>query len=179
MKTYIAFLRGINVGGHRRLPMQELRNLLESLNYKEVKTYIQSGNAVFNVSNKKHNKIEQEIKDAILKRFEYDVPVLVKTPSEIKSILSNCPFSEEKKINSHFILLHTQPLEEEINMFKIINYPNEEIFLKSKCVYLFCNKGYHKAKCNNNFIEKKLKVSATARNYRTISKILEIANTKN
>ena len=88
MNTYIAFLRGINVGGHKKILMQDLRNLL-SKHFKDVKTYIQSGNVIFKSLEEDKNKLENIIKNLILKQFKFDITVLVKTPFEIKTILLN------------------------------------------------------------------------------------------
>lgn len=176
MITYIAFLRGINVGGHKKILMQELRDLL-SKHFKEVKTYIQSGNVVFKSSEEDKNKLEIEIKNALLKHFKFDVPVLVKTVDEIENILFNCPFSEEKKEKSYFTLLQTKPLKENVELINTITYPNEEFKVINDCIYFFSSVGYGNVKFNNNLFEKKLKVSATSRNYRTLIKVLNL--TKN
>jgi len=173
MKTYIVLLRGINVGGHKKILMKELSLLFESLGFKNVKTYIQSGNVVFKAL--ELNTIAQEIEDAIHSKFGWEVPVLLKTPSEINTILKDCPFSEEKKVKSYFILLETNPLPEDLLETSKLSSPNEEFFITNSCVYIYYELGAGKGKLGTNFFERKLKSKATARNYRTIAKLLELS----
>ena len=176
MITYIALLRGINVGGHKKILMADLRILFEKLGYENVQTYIQSGNVVFKSIEENTEDLESKIKVQILEQYGFEVSVLVKTHSEIKNILSYCPFSEDKKVKSYFIILHSIPDEELVESTQEIKYPNEEFHITNSCVYIYYSLGSGKAKCGTNFFEKKLKVSATARNYNTIKKLVSISN---
>tara|TARA_R110002049_G_scaffold279949_3_gene459164 strand:+ start:23665 stop:24201 length:537 start_codon:yes stop_codon:yes gene_type:complete len=174
MKTYIALLRGINVSGQKKVPMVELRDLLSKLGLENVQTYIQSGNVVFQSSEESKNKLEDIIQKAIANYFGFEVPILVKTSKEIQNILDHCPFSEAKKENSYFTLLHSIPKIELIDSTSKVNYPNETFHITETCVYFYSSMGYGKAKCNNNFFERKLKVTATTRNYKTMIKLLSL-----
>ncbi len=173
MKTYIALLRGINVGGHKKLKMADLKILFEVLGFADVTTYIQSGNVVF--SAKEGNGLAEMISNEIEKQFGWEVPVLVKTADAIAQILKDCPFEEEKKVEAYFMLLASPPKKEFMEAVSEISYPNEEFVLSPECVYIFFGKGAGNAKLNNNFFEKKLKVAATTRNYRTLAKLVELA----
>lgn len=177
MNTYIALLRGINVGGHKKTPMAELRSLLEKKGFKDVKTYIQSGNVIFKSSMEDTSEIEDLIKKSILDYFEFEVPILVRTNVEIQSILDDCPFTEDEKIKSYFSLLKSIPNQHLIEEVQHIKYPNEKFEITPNCIYFYSSTGYGKAKYSNNFFEKKLKVSMTARNYRTMMKLLEMSTT--
>ena len=174
MKTYIALLRGINVSGHKKILMADLRLLLEKSGLQNVQTYIQSGNVVFSSSEKKKD-LETIIYKAILKKYGWEVPILVKTASEIKKILNDCPFPQVKKEKSYFVLLQSIPTSENISITESISYPNEEFVITNSCVYLFSELGAAKAKLSTNLFERKLKVRATARNYRTMVKLLSLA----
>ncbi len=176
MNIYIALLRGINVGGQKKVPMVELCELLLRAGFKNVKTYIQSGNVIFQSSEENIQKLEHEIRSAILKHFGFEVPVLVKTPTDFQNILKNCPFPDEQKVNSYFVLLFSKPREEAVEAVKSISYPNETFVITDACVYLHCATGYGKAKLNNNVLERKLKTTATARNYKTMIKLLALAS---
>ena len=169
-------MRGINVGGHKKILMADLRDFLENLNLKNVQTYIQSGNIVFQSSELNSTSLETLIENQILKQYGFDVPVLVKIQQELKSIFDSCPFSEDKKVNSYFMLLLTSPKEELIEEMSLINYPNEEFYITKNCIYFYCSIGYGRTKFNSNFFEKKLKVTATARNYKTMAKLIELAS---
>ena len=174
MKTYIALLRGINVSGQKKVPMAELRKLLSDLGLINVQTYIQSGNVIFQSSEKNRSTLEHLIQKAIAYHFGFEVPILVRMEREIKSILDACPFSKEKKENGYFTLLHSAPDEGLVKETNSISYPNEEFHISDTCVYFFSSIGYGNAKCNNNFFERKLKVDATTRNYKTMVKLLSL-----
>lgn len=176
MKTYIALLRGINVGGHKKILMADLKALFEGLNFKDVKTYIQSGNVVF--SSEEKQDFEGIIANAIEAKYGFIVPILVKKASEMNKIIEKCPFFDEKLKNSYFILLQEKPSLTNIDLTVALasSYPNEEFIIMDDCVYIFYSEGAGKAKMGINFFEKKLKVSATARNYRTMVKLIDMAS---
>ena len=181
MQVYIAFLRGVNVGGHKKVPMAKLREILKEAGLHEVKTYIQSGNIVFKSEVNSVSELEQIIQKSIADNFGFIVPTLVKLINEVESIIHDNPFTALEYLESnkvYFILLFKTPLTEQVLSFETINYPNEAFKILNNCVYLLCKNGYGKAKLNNNLIEGKLKVSATARNYRTMQKLLELATYK-
>lgn len=174
MTTHIALLRGINVSGQKKILMADLRALFEVLGFSNVRTYIQSGNVIFQTSETKN--LSEKISEAIKERYGWDVPVLVKTSTELQSILKASPFNSEKLKQSYFTLLSEAPSEENINQIKDLDYPNEEFHIIKNCVYLFYKNGAGRAKLGANLIERKLEVNATARNYRTLTKLIELAN---
>ncbi|WP_027077096.1 DUF1697 domain-containing protein [Maribacter antarcticus] len=179
MQTYIAFLRGINVGGRNKMPMLALRQALESFGFKNVRTYIQSGNVVFEAGLSSTNVIITLIEKTIQDTFGCSVPVLVMTAAKLESVLSQSPYNHETQISSnksYFVLLFETPRQELLKIFKALTYPNEQFQVSDACVYLLCLNGYGKAKLNNNVIETKLKVVATARNYRTMQKVLALVD---
>jgi len=175
MKTYIVLLRGINVGGHKKVPMAELRELLSNSGFLNVQTYIQSGNVILESPDDNAQNIEDIIKKAIIDHFGFEVSILVRTRQELQTVFDNCPFSEEKKINSYFMILHTIPEKNLIESVSHISYPNEEFVISDTCIYFYCSIGYGNAKFNGNLFERKLKTPATTRNYRTMVKLLSLS----
>lgn len=175
MTTYIALLRGINVSGQKKIPMADLRELLKSSGLFKVQTYIQSGNVIFQSEEKNISKLESKIHQAIENRFGFEVPILIKTNEELQGIFKACPFSEEKKMNSYFMLLYNKPDKNLVENLTEINHPDEEIVITNMCIYFFSGLGYGRTKYNNNFFEKKLKVTATARNYKTMVKLIAMS----
>ena len=175
MKTYIVLLKGINVGGHKKVPMAALRELLSKSGFESVQTYIQSGNVILKSSEKNTLKIEETIKNAILDHFGFEVSVLVMTRLDLKRIFDDCPFSEDKKKASYFLMLHDAPDEALIKVASEKIYEGEEYVIISDCIYFFCAKGYGQAKFNVNFFERKLETFATARNYNTMVKLLSLS----
>ncbi|MEZ4792559.1 MAG: DUF1697 domain-containing protein [Gelidibacter sp.] len=176
MPTYIALLKGINVGGHKKVPMADLRELLSKSGFENVQTYIQSGNVILQSSEKNTQIIEITIEKSILGFFGFEVSVLVMTRSDLERIFNDCPFSEVKKKASHFMMLHDTPDEDLIKIASEKEYEGEEYQIINDCIYFYCEKGIGKAKFNANFFERQLKTFATARNYNTMVKLLSLSS---
>ena len=176
MKIYIALLRGINVAGQKKIPMAALRDILAKTGLKNVKTYIQSGNVIFESAETDSRQLEDKIHNAIKTHFGFQVPILIKTNTELQQIFDACPFPEEKKINSYFTPLFTAPEKSQMEDLSKITHPNEAFIVTSNCIYFYCSTGYGRAKYNNNFFERKLKTTATARNYKTMLKLLAMSS---
>ncbi len=175
MTKYIALLRGINVSGQKKIPMAELRELFTKVGLENVQTYIQSGNVIFESLEKSKAALEPILHEAIKSHFGFDVPVLVLKPEELKQIFDNSPFRQEEKEKSYFMMLYSKADEALVEELSKISYPNESFLIKDTAIYFYCSTGYGKAKCSNNFFERKLKVVATARNYRTMVKLLSLS----
>ncbi|OUR94541.1 hypothetical protein A9Q87_02590 [Flavobacteriales bacterium 34_180_T64] len=175
MKTYIALLKGINVGGHKKVPMAELRELLSENGLENVQTYIQSGNVIFQSSEVNFQKLENSIQMSIIDQFGFEVAVVVKTRAQLKQIFDDCPFSEEKKKTSYFTMLHDVP---NIDLVKVASekvYEGEYYEIIRDCIYFYCAKGYGQAKFNMSLFERKLKTFGTSRNYNTMIKLLAMS----
>jgi uncharacterized protein (DUF1697 family) len=175
MKTYIVLLKGINVGGHKKVPMVELREVLAKSGFENVQTYIQSGNVIFKSSKKSIQKLEKKINESIQSYFGFDVSIIVKTPKDLQRIFNVCPFSEEKKKKSYFTILHSIPNAELVEVASEKVYEGEEYYIINDCIYYFCEKGYGQAKFNMNLFERKLKTASTSRNYNTMVKLLTLS----
>ncbi|WP_242202194.1 DUF1697 domain-containing protein [Aestuariivivens insulae] len=175
MQTYIALLRGINVSGQKKVPMAELRELLSGLGFQKVQTYIQSGNVIFQASETDIPTLELKIHQAIKNHFGFEVPILIKTPKELQHIFDVCPFEGQKKENSYFMLLYAQPNASLVETVMELSNDNESFVITNHCVYFFSALGYGRTKFSNNFFEQKLKVTATARNYKTMLKLIAMS----
>nr|WP_072764804.1 DUF1697 domain-containing protein [Arenibacter nanhaiticus] len=178
MPIFVAFLRGINVSGQKKIKMAKLRQLLEDSGFLNVKSYLQSGNIVFEFQGVAIAFIEVKIKDAIESSFGFEVEVLVKTLSQLTEIVKNWPFEKEggaglKK--NYFVLLNTEPNPGLAQELSAESFPNEQFLIADQCIYLKCHNGYGRAKCNNNFFERKLKLIATTRNFTTMERLLALA----
>jgi len=175
MQQYIALLRGINVGGHQKIPMATLRQLLGGLGYKDVKSYIQSGNIIFQ-SDKKQTEIQiaDIISTGILEEFGFEVPVLVKTAEDFKEAEKANPFSTEPIETLHLTFLSEIPKLEDIAILEHSSFAPDRFIIQEATAYLNIPGKYHKTKISNAFFEKKLNVTATTRNYKTILKIISL-----
>lgn len=154
--------------------MADLKSLYESLGYQNVRTYIQSGNVVFNCTEADVSKLIASIEKKNLETYDFEVLILVLTPKEIEDALNNNPFEEKEK--TYFTFLANEPEQEKIDQLKKVDYSPEQYLIKGEVIYVYPPNGYGKTKLNNNFFEKKLKVSATTRNWKTTNKLLEMAS---
>jgi uncharacterized protein (DUF1697 family) len=182
MITYIAILRGINVSGKRIIKMDALKKMLTELNFENVRTYIQSGNIVFEAQNTNANQLEKTLSEEIKKQFGFDVPVIVLDIDELKSIITKNPFINNKTIDPlhlHITFLNEEPVKAIAAKIPVTDYLPDEFLVIGKAVYLHCPNGYGNTKLNNTFFENKLKVSATTRNWKTTCQLLKIAETSN
>ena len=175
MAAYISLLRGINVSGQKKIKMDELKKLYDSLGFKKVQTYIQSGNVVFECPDASIPKIAERIGKKIKESFGFDVAVLIRTKEEFKKIIRNNPFS--KKENNSLYVIFLSDTASDLPMAELNNAKSksEEFFISGREIYLSCPGGYGKTKLSNNFFERKLKLSATTRNWKTVNKLMEIA----
>ncbi|MBT8272345.1 MAG: DUF1697 domain-containing protein [Bacteroidia bacterium] len=178
MNTFIALLRGINVGGHKKVPMADLRSLIEKLGLKNVRTYIQTGNIFFETVESDRVKLTLLIENGIKDHFRFEVPVIIKTSKEIDAIIKACPFPEAKKMKSYFSIFSKKPDKQLIEESNKISYPGEEFVITPYAVYFFCAAGYGRVKFNMNYFERKLKVASTTRNYKTMMKLLSLSEDK-
>jgi uncharacterized protein (DUF1697 family) len=174
MPVYISLLRGINVSGQKKILMPELKALYEDLGFSNVKTYIQSGNIVFEYQETEAKELQQMIFNQIVTNYAFDVPNLILTPKEIESALKNNPYFNIEK--PYFTFLSELPSKENIDELNNHSFENEFYELKGKVIYSHYPNGVGKAKMTLNFFEKKLKVSATTRNLNTTKKLLEMVS---
>ena len=179
MNRYIAILRGINVGGKRKILMADLRALFEKMPFSAVSTYIQSGNVLFDYSgNASIAELETQIKEAIDHTYGYDVPVIVFTASTLETAVAANPFYQESDMDInclHLTFLQALPEQEQLAAIKNFDYPPDRFDIQGQHVFLYCAGKYHKSKYTNQFFEKKLKVTATTRNWKTVLQLLELA----
>ena len=177
MNTYIAILRGINVSSKNMIKMPALTKTFESLGFKDVKTYVQSGNVIFRSEFTNMKDLEKQICEQIDKDFGSKIPVIILEQDYITGIQKNNPFLNRQNIDLtklHVTFLSEEPKEENISKIDASKYMPDEFLFGSKAIYLYCPEGYGKTKLNNNFFENKLKVTATTRNWNTVNKLVEL-----
>jgi uncharacterized protein (DUF1697 family) len=178
MELYICFLRGINVSGQKSIKMEALREMFESLKFKNVCSYIQSGNILFESPETNIEKLQAKISKEIGTTFGFDVPVCILTAKEIQAIIKKNPFGDKDPTKLHVTVLSKAPAKDEETALAEINAGKDELKILGKNVYLFCPEGYGNTKLNNAVIEKKLKCSATTRNWKTLNEMMRLSTEK-
>ena len=176
MEKYICLLRGINVGGNRKIKMADLRSVLSEIDLENVKTYIQSGNIYFESKEKDYRKLETKITNLILDKFGHEVPVMVRQSKELKSIFENNPYlSEEEDLRMiHVAFLSDAPTTEAFDELDLEKFAPDKCQLFERAIYIHYPEGSYKSKLTGNFLEKKLKLKVTARNWKTVLKLVEM-----
>lgn len=176
METYIAILRGINVSGKNKIAMADLRAKLAEGGLHHIRTYIQSGNVIFEHEPTPIRDLTKNISTLILDQFGLQVPVIVLTIKELSDVISNNPFRDRDFTKLHVTFLSEKPQMENLDKVADMSFPPDEFVIRDRAVYLFCPNGYARTKINNNFFEQKLQVTATTRNWKTVNKLKEMVN---
>lgn len=176
MTKYLAILRGINVGGNRKILMNELKACITGLHFSEVSTYIQSGNVLFTPPNQvPEASLENTLEQVILETFGFAVPVIVRTVTEWQEVISQNPFWQTPVEHLHLTLLKEPPTPAALQKFAENDFSPDQFAVIGRHVFIFCAGKYSDSKLTNAFIEKKLQVQATTRNWQTVLKLAELA----
>ena len=175
--TYIALLRGINIGGKHKLAMSDLKTLLEKNGCIDVRTYIQSGNVILTSAVKDRAVLEKQITAAILKRHGFAPRVLLLTCEEFEKAAAANPFpqADESPTTLHLVFLDGTPKNPDFESLEALRTGNEAFALKGKVFYLYTPDGFGQSKLaerSGRFLGVE---SATARNWRTVTTLLEMA----
>ena len=176
VKTYIALFRGINVGGSNVLPMKDLVTVLQNIGARNVRTYIQSGNAVFQSEERDATLLADTVRTEIKGRHGFEPQVLVMESGELARALGSNPFPEAESVPKtlHLYFLALMPENPDLDALKSIKGERERYVLKDGVFYLHAPDGIGKSKLAAN-VEKMLGVPATARNWRTVCRIMGMA----
>ena len=178
MNTYISLLRGINVSGQKKMPMAALKSLYESLGFAHVETYVQSGNVIFDTGQPDASKLAALIEAQIERTFGYAVSVLVRDARDFQRIVHGNPFVNERNADSgklYVTFLYAAPPETKLNHLIAPNAGADEFRVGDREIFLFCPNGYGRTKLSNSFFERKLNVSATTRNWKTVNALHTMA----
>ena len=165
MPTYIALLRGVNVGTGRKVPMNELRALFDSLGHTDVRTYIQSGNVVFTAKGAAPARVRSAIEQGITRDFGLDVTVILRKRDDLAKVLERNPFGTE----AYITFLTDLPDRKRVAALDPAPYSPDEFVVHGREVFVRCPNGYGRTKINNTFFERKLATRATTRNWKTVT----------
>ncbi|MFT6748503.1 MAG: hypothetical protein ACI9XR_000069 [Flavobacterium sp.] len=177
MVTHLVLLRGINVSGTKMIKMESLKKSLEEIGYTNLKTYIQSGNVFIDSEEENSNKIAFDTKQQIFKTFGFDVPCIVLAKSDLEKCLTNNPFLKEKDCNTKklYVAFTSKLLtDQSIHDLKISAIKPDEVAIEENRMYIKYFDSPAKTRLDTNYIEKKLVLNATIRNWNTINKLLEM-----
>jgi uncharacterized protein (DUF1697 family) len=178
MKTYISMLRGVNVGG-KTMHMTDLRGLYESLDLKNVETYVQSGNVVFDTAVQDIPRWVGLLEGQIRLKFGYSVSIIIRETGDFQRVITTNPFLQgrsEDPLKLHVTFLQQPPSAMQWTNLKIPDPGPDEFSPGKEEVFLFCPGGYGRTKLSNTFFEKQLNMPATTRNWNTVNTLFQMAN---
>lgn len=175
MNTFIILLRGITPTGKNKVLMAPLRAALTKAGLEDVRTYIQSGNVVA-LSSLTFIELEKLVHEVIYKNFGGDIAVLARTPDQFSKILKHNPFKEEDGKWLYFSLLATEPEKKLLKEFLSTDFSPDRVKHVENTIYTLYATKHSDSKFNNNYFERKLKVTATTRNLNTMTKLVAMAS---
>lgn len=174
MTTWILLLRGVTPSGRNSLRMAALRDALEEAGLAEVRTYIQSGNVVAR-SALGRGELQELVHRVIAERFGGDIPVIARTPAELRAVMERNPFAGEEAKRQYFTLLAEHPSPERAATFEEMDWSPDRLQRADDVVYTLYATRASDSRYGNNYIERKLGVIATTRNFNTMTRLLEMA----
>lgn len=175
MTTHISLLRGINVGGHKKIRMADLKALHESLGFGAVRTYVQSGNVVYEAESGDGAGHAARIEAAIAERFGFDVTVIQRTPADLARILDANPFPGADPKFLHVLFLADVPAPAAVNELAVPTSGDEAWHWAGQEIYLHYPHGSARSKMTGAYFEKALGIPATARNWNSVNALNRLA----
>ena len=181
MTTHLALLRGINVSGHNKIKMEALKTTLEAIGFQNVQTYIQSGNVFVDSDDENASAVGFKIKQEIFKIFGHEVPIVVVNKEDLAICFKNNPYLKEKDIDTkklYVAFVSTTLKSDSINDLKISQFKPDEASIDGNKIYIKYAVGAGKTRFDQKYIEKKLNITATIRNWNTVTQLLKIYEEK-
>ena len=174
--TYVALLRGINLGSRNKVAMADLREVFTAVGVEDVTTYVQSGNVVCK-SREGAATLAGAVEKEIGRRLGLDVTVLVRTKPEVVKVLAGNPFAKrgDEPASLHVTFLGETPDRARVRKLDPERGGSDDFRVAGREVYLHCPNGYGRSKLTNAYFEKELGVAATTRNWKTVTKLAELA----
>jgi len=165
--------------GHNSMKMTELSSLFKGLGISENKTYIQSGNVIFKADSQVSEKeLAQLIEDEIYRKYKYNIPAMIRNIAELKGLFKINPYLSEPDFEPSkmaVIFLHDELSDSQKDKMINVNYPPDKYQLSGREIFIYCPNGFGRTKLYTNFFEGRMGVTGTARNWRTVSAILALA----
>ncbi len=177
MPIVISMLRGVNVGGHNKIKMDALRALYESLGLRGPQTYVQSGNVIFRTEDRDMVRLARRIEDAIERRFGFRPAVILRTASELRDVIARNPFAKRRGLDPRKLLvsfLASDPGPEARDKVLRIKADPEELRIDGRELYIYFPHGMGRSKLPP-VLDRTLKTPATARNWNSVTRMLEMA----
>jgi uncharacterized protein (DUF1697 family) len=177
MPVYIAMLRGVNVGGHNRIKMEQLRRSFETLGFEQIRTYIQSGNVVFKATRTSPAALSTKIGEKILSDFGFAVPVVCRTVDELSQTIDSNPFLNQRGIDPeklHVTFLSDTPASAAVKKIEALTIAPDQSLCLGKEIYLYLPNGVSESSLMKVLLGRGLSVVTTTRNWKTVNALHQL-----
>lgn len=178
MPVIIAMLRGVNVGGHNKIKMEDLRGLCKSLRLRDACTYVQSGNLIFKTDERDLDLLAKRLQHAIERKFGFRPDIVLRTSAEMREVIARNPFAKRRGVEPNRLLvtfLIREPAAEAREKASRLETAPEELRMDRREIYIYYPNGMARPKVSWATIERILKTSGTGRNWNSVTKMLEMA----
>ncbi len=174
--THLALLRGVNVGGNNKLPMKDLAEIFAETGCADVQTFIQSGNVIFRAESDIAGQVSARVAARIAERFGYRTPVVLRTAEQLADVVANNPFllAGEPADQLHVMFLADEPTLERVASLDPNRSPSGRYIVRGRDIYVHLPHGVAETKLTNAYFDSKLATTSTMRNWRTVTKLLEL-----
>ena len=170
------------MAGHNSIKMTDLKALYKDLGFNDAETFIQSGNVIFSYSSDiSVRDISLRIEAAIHQKYNYNVPVMIRTIAEMRKLISANPFLDEENFDPSkmaVVFLYENPSEAQLQKVKDVDYPPDKFRIIGSEIFIYCPNGFGRTRLYTNFFENKMKVKGTGRNWKTINTLIDLAEKK-
>jgi uncharacterized protein (DUF1697 family) len=177
-RVVISILRAVNVGGHNKVKMEALRELYEELECRDSQTYVQSGNVIFRTKDKSLTQLAARIEEGIERRFGFRSDVILRTIPELRDVIARNPFAARTGIEPGKLVVNflaADPGEDARRQVAGLKVAPEELIIDGREMFIYFPNGQGRTKLPVAAIQRILKTPGTARNWNSVSKMLEIA----
>lgn len=181
MITYIALLRGINVGGNKVIKMQDLKLMFQSLGFHNVRTYIQSGNVLFESNEESEDQLRELLECQLKETFGFEVAVILRTLAEMEQVIINHPFvlSEPDDYKRWYVtFLPAEPSGEAMDKLRMYEDGPDKLCLIGREMYILYDVSVSKSALSKVSFDKILGMPITARNWNTVNKLTTLGRTE-
>jgi len=178
MTTVICLLRGVNLGPHKRMKMEALRSLCESLDLHTPQTYVQSGNVVFRSRSRNLPSLAKRLEDSILDCFGFQSDVILRSAAELRGVVARSPFRERKDPDPAKLLvmfLPVEPSREAREKLLSMDFAPDELRIDRREIYMYLPNGMGRSNLASGITDRVLKVRGTGRNWKTVAALLAMA----
>jgi uncharacterized protein (DUF1697 family) len=178
MPVWVSLLRAINLGSHNKVSMPVLRGLLEQAGFEEVRTYVQSGNIVTRSSHRSADTVARLVRDLVADHFTVDTPVVVRSPAQLRAVLTWNPFPEAAAEHPKVVMVHhllETPKPPDVAALLAERVP-EQMAVRGDEVVIDYGDHIHGSTVTPTWLSRRLKVEGTARNWRTLTALVEMTS---